>query len=57
MQNTTVYILCTAMSYTYLRRTWLFIKIEFIIRVLKSLIISHQILKILLAIARDLKEF
>jgi hypothetical protein len=34
---------------------WLFIKKEFIIQVLKYLVIFHQILKILLTILRDLK--
>jgi hypothetical protein len=45
------------MIHIYLRQTWLFTKKDLIIQVLKSLIIFHQILKILLAILRDLKEF
>jgi len=44
------------MIYIYLRQTWLLIKKEFIIQVFKSLIIFHQILKIILAILRDLKD-
>jgi len=41
--------------FIYLRQTWLFIKKEFIIQVVKYLIIIHKILKIHLAILRDLK--
>ena len=52
-----VYIPFMAVIYIYLRQTWLFIRKEFIIHVLKSLIIFCQILKIHLAILRDLREF
>jgi len=55
--DTTVHILDTAMIYIYLRQTWLFIKKRFIIQALKSLIIFHQISKILLAILRNFNEY
>jgi hypothetical protein len=45
------------MIYSYVSQTWLFIKKELIIQVLKSFIIFHQILKIFLAILRDLQKF
>ena len=45
------------MIYIYLIKAWLFFKKEFNIQVVKSLIIFHQILKILLAILRDFKIF
>ena len=46
IQKTTVYILDIATIYIYCRQTWLFIKMEFIIQVLKSFIIFHKTLKI-----------
>jgi len=55
--HTHTHTLDIAVIHIYLRQTWLFIKKEFIIQMLNSLIIFHQILKILLAILRDLKEF
>jgi hypothetical protein len=39
------------------RQTWLFIKKQFIKQMLNSLIVFHQILKTLLAVLGDLKEF
>jgi hypothetical protein len=58
MTNSDNYSIYTGHSiYIYLRQTWLFIKKEFIIQMLNSLTIFHQILKILLVILRDLKEF
>jgi hypothetical protein len=47
IQDNTVHILDTAMFYIYLTQTWLFIKKKFITQVFKSLIIFHNILKIL----------
>jgi len=44
------------MIYIYRRQTWLFIKKEFIIQVLKSFIIFDHTLKTLLEILKDLTE-